>query len=367
METKRIKPMLFPEEDDGPVLLEYVLTNYTRIRMITRTYVVDFEPKSAEECPAKSLLVWDTTSKEPPCPELGLYPVAICRDPFRQGRHKIVLCEARYIDKPNIPVAFNTRIGCKKLMEKVKDHEPLYGIEQEYYFVDKNGTPLDWKHYSPELEFMFGINIGSHSGVERDLAETHLRACLYAGLKMGGMNKEMFPSEWEYQVGPLPGLECCDQVYLSRYILMRLAEMNGIDVTFGNPECVRDTGVGSSLQLNFSTKKTRDDGGLEHLHRLVDNIGTYPQTSILKYFDLKEGNDMKWFLSGKADMPTYDKFDCKVGSKDGCSIRIPALVAQEKKGYLEERRPISDSDPYDVCRAFTIAALFKETACLENV
>ncbi|XP_045157169.2 glutamine synthetase-like [Mercenaria mercenaria] len=351
--------MTFPEGEDSPVILEYVIADYRRINMITRTYVVNFEPKSAEECPVRCICIWDSSKMIPPCPDLALTPVAICRDPFRLGRHKIVLCEARYVDKPDKIVEFNTRIACKEMMDKVADKEPLYTFEQEYFVVDENDVPLDWSHYSQEIDFDFEINVGSHSCIERDLAETHLRACLYAGLTISGMNREMFPSQWEYQVGPLPGLEACDQVYISRYILMRLAEMNNLHVTFKNPDCTRDTKVRSAMHLNFSTKQTREDGGIEHLHKLIENVEKHPQEAIMKYYDLKKGKEMRWFLSGIAYMPHYDEFICKVGEKDGCTIRIPARVAFEGKGYLEERRPTSDSDPYDVCRVFTAAAVFE--------
>ena len=32
----------------------------------------------------------------------------------------------------------------------------------------------------------------------------------------------------------------------------------------------------------------------------------------------------------------------------GCSIRIPRECAEERKGYLEDRRPSSNCDPYQV-------------------
>lgn len=77
-----------------------------------------------------------------------------------------------------------------------------------------------------------------------------------------------------------------------------------------------------------------------------------------KHFDLSDGEEMKWYLSGAFYMPSYDVFKYTVGDKDKSSIRIPTHVVNRGKGYLEERRPVSNADPYDVCRVFTIAALF---------
>lgn len=92
------------------------------------------------------------------------------------------------------------------------------------------------------------------------------------------------------------------------------------------------------------------------LNRIVENLSRHSET-VLKYFDLNNGEDMRWFLSGEAFMPNYHDFVCKVGDKDKSTIRIRAQVGAEGKGYLEDRRPIADADPYDVVYAFTSAAL----------
>lgn len=39
------------------------------------------------------------------------------------------------------------------------------------------------------------------------LVEAHYRACLYAGINISGINAEVMPSQWEYQVGPCPGID----------------------------------------------------------------------------------------------------------------------------------------------------------------
>ena len=44
-------------------------------------------------------------------------------------------------------------------------------------------------------------------------------------------------------------------------------------------------------------------------------------------------------------------------SDRGASVRIPWHVAQGKKGYLEDRRPNANCDPY------TVARVLMETIC----
>lgn len=350
-----LKPMHFPQSDIGQVMLEYIVTDYTRHNMLTRTYIVDFEPSSVQECPVRYSSMYDTPEETLPCPELAFTPVAMCKDPFRQGRHKIVLCEANYADKRDKTVAHNTRKRCREVLERVKEHEPLYAFEQEYFIVDKKGVPLEWDKLKADTDNCMEMNF---SHMERSLADIHLEACLYAGLKLSGMNREMGPSEWEYQIGPLPGLEACDQVLISRYILLRLATMNDLNVTFTQPPLTRLPNVRCVMNLNVSTKKSREEGGIKELYRIVENLSRHSET-VLKYYDLHNGEDMRWFLSGEEFMPSYHEFVCKVGDKDRSTIRIPTHVAAEGKGYLEERRPIADADPYDVVYAFTSAGLLE--------
>lgn len=40
------------------------------------------------------------------------------------------------------------------------------------------------------------------------------------------------PAQWEYQVGPCLGMKAADDMWISRYILWRIAESYGVVVTF---------------------------------------------------------------------------------------------------------------------------------------
>ncbi|XP_045157170.1 glutamine synthetase-like [Mercenaria mercenaria] len=359
MTTKKytIKPMQFPE-DGETTILEYTMMNYTRLQMITKTYVVDFEPKSYKECPIRHANEYDSEKAEHPAPELAMRPVAMCRDPFRLGKHKIVLCEPIYADQRNDDVAFNTRKKCKEILEQVSEHEPWFGIEQEFYITDKNDIPLDWSMFEPSIDINSEMTIGDHVGFERQFVDLHLRACIYAGLKMYGSVREMNPSQWEFQVGPLQGIQTADQLILARYILVRLAEIHNVKISFRNIDCARDTNARQTFHLNFSTRKTRAEGGIKTAYEIIENVSKYPQEAMFKYYDLSNGEEMKWYLDSDFYMPSYHTFKYTIGDKHESSIRIPTHVANEGKGYIEERRPVSNADPYDACRVFAVAALF---------
>ena len=54
--------------------------------------------------------------------------------------------------------------------------------------------------------------------------DAHYKACLYSGIKISGTNCEVMPGQWEYQVGPCLGIEIGDMLWMSRYLLHRVAE-----------------------------------------------------------------------------------------------------------------------------------------------
>jgi glutamine synthetase len=62
---------------------------------------------------------------------------------------------------------------------------------------------------------------------------------------------------------------------------------------------------------------------------------------------------------GACETSDYHTFSYAVGDR-GASIRIPSSVVNAGCGYLEDRRPASDADPYRVT-----AAIFS-TTCLIN-
>lgn len=74
--------------------------------------------------------------------------------------------------------------------------------------------------------------VGANRVYARDLAEAHALACLYAGIDFAGTNSEVMPAQWEYQVGPSLGMKAADDLWVSRYILWRIAEELGVVVTF---------------------------------------------------------------------------------------------------------------------------------------
>lgn len=144
-------------------------------------------------------------------------------------------------------------------MEKAKEEEPWFGIEQEYTMLDAETLwPLGWPQNGyPGPQGPYYCSVGAGCAIGRDIVEAHYKACLYAGIKISGINAEVMCSQWEYQVGPCVGIEMGDQLWISRYILYRIGEMFNVTITL-DPKPVPGDWNGAGGHTNYSNKKTRN-------------------------------------------------------------------------------------------------------------
>ena len=136
-----------------------------------------------------------------------------------------MLCETIETDLKT-PAYANFRNICAKIMDQCKEHHPWFGFEQEYILMRKEGTAEPWPLGFPPGGYAkkqggYYCSAGAGKAIGRVIAESHLYASLAAGLEIGGVNAEVFPGQWEYQIGPLEGIAAADQLWVSRYILKR--------------------------------------------------------------------------------------------------------------------------------------------------
>jgi len=325
----------------GKVQAEYIWIGGNGLDLRSKTKTLNEAPQSIEDLPEWNYDGSSTNQAPGHNSEVVLKPQAIFRDPFRKGNNILVMCDTY---EPNgTPIPSNKRHAANLTMEKAKDHEPWFGIEQEYTLFTLEKNPLGWpKNGYPAPQGPYYCGVGADRVFGRSLVEAHYRACLYAGVKIAGINAEVMPGQWEYQVGPCVGIEVGDHLWISRYIMLRAAERFGVIVSFHPKPIVEGDWNGAGCHTNCSTKATRAEGGLEAIYQHVEKLKSKHDEHIAVY---GEYNSLR--LTGKHETAPINIFRYGVADR-GASIRIPSAVAASGKGYYEDRRPASNIDPYIV-------------------
>ena len=277
-----------------------------------------------------------------------LKPVYYLPDPIRGGDDILVMNEVR---KPDGSIhESNTRARLVEIAEKHKDEDAWFGIEQEYTFF-KGRSPLGWPNGGyPAPQGPFYCGVGADEVFGRDIVEDHMDICLQAGIQISGINAEVMPGQWEFQVGTLGPLEVSDQLWIARWILYRIAENYGVNATL-HPKPVKGDWNGAGAHANFSTKPMRENGGLKIIESACEKLGRKHEEHIAVY-----GAHNEERLTGLHETCALHEFRYGVSDR-GASIRIPMDTANNGKGYLEDRRPSANMDPYQVCAALI------ETTC----
>jgi glutamine synthetase len=275
-----------------------------------------------------------------------LRPVFVCPDPLRGGNDKLVLCEVLLIDMTPHPT--NTRAACLAANDKYADQEPWFGIEQEYTFL-KDGRPLGWPqggYPGPQGPYYCGVGADEIWG--RDIVEAHTTACMEAGLHISGTNAEVMMGQWEFQIGPAGPVLASDELYIARWLLYRIAEDFDVSVTI-DPKPMPGDWNGAGAHTNFSTNLMREN--YDAIITACEALGERAHEHITNY-----GAGVERRLTGMHETAPWTEYSYGVSNR-GASVRIPWQVAQDKKGYIEDRRPNSNCDPYTVTR------LIVETCC----
>jgi glutamine synthetase len=271
-----------------------------------------------------------------------LRPCMVSPDPFRGYDNILVLCEVwTPEDRPH---ETNQRAICRQVSTTYNDHEPWFGMEQEYTLM-KNELPLGFPEKGfPAPQGDYYCSAGGTRVFGRKIAEQHLAFCLYAGLTVSGINAEVCPGQWEYQIGPCDPLTVSDQMWVARYIMERITEEHEIAVSWaGKP--VKGDWNGAGCHTNFSTKQMRES--YDACIQAAEALGESPMIHVANY-----GDGIVERLTGEHETCSFEEFKYGVSDRTA-SVRIPWQVAKNKKGYIEDRRPNANCDPYIVTRLIT--------------
>jgi glutamine synthetase len=320
--------------------LEYIwLDGYEPVpNLRSKTKIVDFETEPALE----GLPLWNfdgssTRQADGSNSDCFLQPVALFPDPAR-ANGKLVMCEVLLPD--GTPHPSNSRAAI------TDDDNAWFGFEQEY-FLYKDGVPLGFPSAgfpAPQGEYYTGVGYKNVGDVARRIVDEHIDLCIEAGIEIEGVNAEVAKGQWEFQIFGKGAKRAADELWIARYLMLRLCEGYGVDVNFHpKPLGAEVDWNGSGMHTNFSTEQMREVGGEEYFAALMAAFSEARAEHIACY-----GPENELRLTGLHETAAIDEFTYGVANR-GASIRIPhSFVNNGHRGYLEDRRPNSLADPYRI-------------------
>ncbi|CAN1284137.1 Glutamine synthetase leaf isozyme, chloroplastic [Linum perenne] len=307
------------------IIAEYIWVGGTGIDLRSKSRTIDKPVKHPSELPKWNYDGSSTGQAPGEDSEVILYPQAIFKDPFRGGNNILVICDT--YTPAGEPIPTNKRHRAAQIFSdpKVTTEVPWFGIEQEYTLMQQNVKwPLGWPVGGfPGPQGPYYCAAGADKSFGRDISD----------------------------VGPSVGIDAGDHIWCSRYILERITEQAGVVLTL-DPKPIEGDWNGAGCHTNYSTKSMREDGGFEVIKKAILNLSLRHMDHIRAY---GEGNERR--LTGKHETASIDQFSWGVANR-GCSIRVGRETEQKGKGYLEDRRPASNMDPY------IVTALLAETTIL---
>jgi glutamine synthetase len=317
--------------------LEYVwLDGYLpEPNLRSKTKIVSKEPGSVADLPMWGFDGSSTQQAEGKSSDCLLKPIALYPDSTRKNGY-LVMSEVLLPDGTPHPSNFRATVE--------EDPDLWIGLEQEY-FIYENGRPLGFPadgYPAPQGPYYTGVGYKNVGDVARQLVEEHIDITLDAGINLEGINAEVAKGQWEFQIFAAGSKKIGDDMWMSRYLLMRLCESYGLDIEW-HCKPIRGDWNGSGMHTNFSTKHMREVGGEASFNKLMACFEKYCNEHIAAY-----GPDNHLRLTGLHETQSIDKFNWGVANR-GASVRVPhSFVNNSFKGYVEDRRPNSQADPYKI-------------------
>ncbi len=318
--------------------LEYIwLDGYKPTQSLrSKTKIVKDFGGTLEECPMWSFDGSSTEQAEGNSSDCLLKPVALFPDPARNDGW-LVMTEV--LNPDGSPHVSNGRATIDD-----DDDDFWFGFEQEYFLWDpETNLPLGFPANGyPRPQGPYYCSVGAKNAYGRDIIEEHLDLCLEAGVNVEGINAEVATGQWEFQTFAKGAAAAGDHVWVARYLAERNAEKYGLSINW-HPKPLKGDWNGSGMHANFSNSTLREAGSKEVYNAICEAFAPVIQEHIEVY-----GADNDQRLTGAHETQAIDKFSYGVSDR-GASIRIPiATVENGWKGWLEDRRPASNGDPYKI-------------------
>ena len=302
----------------------------------SKTKLIDDFGGTLEDCPMWSFDGSSTEQAEGGSSDCLLKPVALYPDPARENGW-LVMTEV--LDSEGNAHESNGRATIED-----DDNDFWFGFEQEYFIMDsKTDLPLGFPPGGyPGPQGLYYCSVGGKNTWGREIVEEHLDLCLEAGINVEGINQEVAAGQWEFQTFAKGAKQAGDEMWVARYLLQRITEKYHYYIEF-HPKPVKGDWNGSGMHANFSNTTLRTCGDEETYNRICEAFEPVVDEHIQVY-----GAYNNQRLTGLHETQSIDQFSFGVSDR-GASIRIPiATVENGWKGWLEDRRPASNGDPYKI-------------------
>tara|TARA_Y100000310_G_scaffold266666_2_gene278270 strand:- start:498 stop:1544 length:1047 start_codon:yes stop_codon:yes gene_type:complete len=286
--------------------------------------------------------------------DLVLKPVRFINNPLERDSI-IVLCEVMEADA-STPHPSNTRAHLRNIINSgAAELDSLWGFEQEYVLKNKDSNRIcGWTKGYPAPQGQYYCGNGAENVSQREISIEHLYSCIDANLLICGTNAEVMLGQWEFQIGhrnitndQTNNLKACplmatDHLWLARLLLIKIAENQNVSVDF-SPKPIAGDWNGSGMHTNFSTIATRTPHvGLSNIKEICTKLEKHHAEHMIHY-----GADNINRMTGLHETCKYTEFKSGINNR-GASVRIPNHVSLKGYGYLEDRRPAANADPYVV-------------------
>lgn len=266
-----------------------------------------------------------------------LRPVFVCPDPVHENGY-LVMTEVMNAD--GTPHESNGRATIDD-----SDDDFWFGFEQEYFIWDPaTDKPLGFPQNGyPAPQGPYYCGVGGKHVFGREVKDEHLDLCIAAGLNVEGTNGEVAAGQWEFQIFAKGAKQAGDEIWVGRFLLERLVEKYGLFIEYHPKPLGQLDWNGSGMHANFSNSYLRTAASREKVEKVCEAFRPLVKEHIAVYGAY---NDQR--LTGKHETASINDFSYGVSDR-GASIRIPLYTATHGwSGYLEDRRPASNADPYKV-------------------
>ena len=320
--------------------LEYIwLDGYTPVpNLRSKTQIKEFDSfPTLEQLPMWGFDGSSTQQAEGRSSDCMLKPVAVFPDSTRRNG-ALVMCEVMMPDGTT-PHPSNTRATI------LDDPGAWFGFEQEY-FLYQDGRPLGFPadgYPAPQGPYYTGVGYKAVGDIARQIVEEHLDLCLDAGINHEGINAEVAKGQWEFQIFG-KGSKKRRRRNLGRPLhpqppLRKIRHRRGIPLQ-ADPAA---TGTAPACTPTSPPTYMREKGGKDYFEALMAAFAENVEEHIAVY-----GPDNHLRLTGLHETQSIDKFTYGLADR-GSSVRIPhSFMNNGYKGYLEDRRPNSQGDPYQI-------------------